>query len=159
VSRRPEAHLGYGVVVPSGKLRALGRAAKAMALGLSPEDRARFDPEYLACAEIARVWNDPAMKPEEDFSVHYLLDGLGQLHGVALFQVPTDPDDYDSHDSAVVYRETHREQDHGYTAGLVLPETPRYDPGRLARFFALFGARHAALVRAEPRWLFAVTHI
>lgn len=160
--RHPEAHLGYGVIVRREKLFALGDAAKAVALAIPPLVRTSFDPEYLAYSELLRVWNRPEMVPVEDFSVPALLDGLGRLHGVALFNVPAEDHesaDYDNMDNAVVYRETLRKQGLGYSPNLLLPELPTYGFDRLTQFFALFGARYNDLVHTKPSWIFAVTQI
>ena len=155
MSRRPEAHLGYGVILTADEVTSLGSAAKAMALKMSRADRGTYDKEFLRYAELGRLWRQPELKPEEDFSVSALLDELGMLHGVAVFDVPSDPEnDYDAHDHAVVYRETLREQRVGYVDTFVLPEVPE-DVARLADFLHRFGF----IYKKAPRWIFGVTDV
>lgn len=154
MSRRPEAHLGYGIVLNEGEVEERGPAALAYARNMPRALRGTYK-DLKAVHELPRVWKDPALRVPEDVSPHHLLDDLGRLHGVGLFPCAGPPDYEGFECSALVFRDTWREQDLGFADGIVLPAVPE-DLDRLTNFLALFGA----LPNTQPlRWIFSVTAI
>lgn len=154
MSRRPEAHLGYGIVLNADEVDARGTAALAYARNMPRALRETYN-EIKDLHELPRVWKNPTSKIPHDVSAHHLLDDLGRLHGVGLFPCAGPPYYEGFESSALVFRDTWREQDLGFADGIVLPAVPE-DLDRLANFLALLGA----LPVAQPlRWIFSVTNI
>lgn len=153
MSRRPEAHIGYGVVLTATDVLQLGPPALAYARNMPRALRGTY--AGLSIFELPKVWKQPKLKCPDDLSPHHLLDDLGRLHGVGLFPLAGPPDYEGFEGSALVFRETWREQDLGFTADIGLPTVPE-DLNRLADFLALFGAPMPAGLMS---WIFSVTSI
>lgn len=155
MSRRPEAHLGYGLVLSASEVEVLGSSALAYARNMPATRRRTYGRILEDLHELPRVWGNEELRCPENVSAHYLLDDLGKLHGLGLFPCAGPPDFEGFECSALVFRETWREQDLGFADGVELPAVPT-DLDRLPRFLALFGVP----LNAQPlRWVFSVTNI